>query len=129
METGEAGFYLFSACAIATLLWHPASPLQAYLANDAVRRMLMGTGMGATIILIVLSPWGKQSGAHFNPAVTLAFFSIRESGVLGCPVLLRLAIRRGGRWRGASVLSEKFVYKVSRPCRGSDRQQPSTRKA
>jgi aquaporin Z len=33
----------------------------------------MGAGMGATIILIVLSPWGKQSGAHFNPAVTLAF--------------------------------------------------------
>jgi len=24
--------------------------------------------MGATIMAIVLSPWGKQSGAHFNPA-------------------------------------------------------------
>ena len=35
--------------------------------------MLMGTAMGATIIGIVLSPWGKQSGAHFNPAVTFAF--------------------------------------------------------
>jgi aquaporin Z len=38
-----------------------------------MRRMLMGAGMGTTIVLIVLSPWGKQSGAHFNPAVTLAF--------------------------------------------------------
>jgi aquaporin Z len=35
--------------------------------------MLMGVGMGATIIAIVLSPWGKQSGAHFNPAVTFTF--------------------------------------------------------
>ena len=78
MEAGEAGCYLFSACALATLLWHPASPLQAYLRNDAVRRMLMGAGMGATIILIVLSPWGKQSGAHFNPAVTLAFYRLRK---------------------------------------------------
>jgi aquaporin Z len=73
MEAGEAGFYLFCACALATLLWHPSSPLHTYLRNDAVRRMLMGAGMGATVILIVLSPWGKQSGAHFNPAVTLAF--------------------------------------------------------
>src|SRR5580700_6898668 len=78
MEAGESGCYLFSACALATLLWHPASPLQQYLRNDAVRRMLMGAGMGATIILIVHSPWGKQSGAHFNPAVTLAFYRLRK---------------------------------------------------
>jgi aquaporin Z len=35
--------------------------------------MLMGSAMGATIMAIVVSPWGKQSGAHFNPAVTLTF--------------------------------------------------------
>src|SRR5580700_11790081 len=73
MEAGEAGVYLFSACAVATLLWHPSSPIQAYLPSDAVRRMLMGSAMGATIIAIVLSPWGKQSGAHFNPAITFTF--------------------------------------------------------
>jgi aquaporin Z len=74
MEAGEAGLYLFSACAVATLLWHPASPVQ--LPNDAVRRMLMGLAMGASIMAIVLSPWGKQSGAHFNPAVTFAFYRL-----------------------------------------------------
>jgi aquaporin Z len=74
MEAGEAGLYLFSACAVATLLWHPASPIQAHLGSDSVRRMWMGLAMGATIIAIVLSPWGKQSGAHFNPAVTFAFY-------------------------------------------------------
>jgi aquaporin Z len=73
MEAGESGIYLFSACAVATLLWLPASPVQRYLPSDAVRRMWMGLAMGATIIAIVLSPWGKQSGAHFNPAVTLTF--------------------------------------------------------
>src|ERR1700733_5087912 len=35
--------------------------------------MWMGLAMGATIIAIALSPWGKRSGAHFNPAVTFAF--------------------------------------------------------
>jgi aquaporin Z len=78
MEAGESGFYLFSACIIATLLWHPASPIQRHLPGDAVRRMLMGLGMGATIIAIVLSPWGKQSGAHFNPAVTFTFYRLRK---------------------------------------------------
>ena len=73
MEAGEAGLYLFSACAVATLLWHPASPVQQSLPSDAVRRMLMGLAMGATIIAIVRSPWGKQSGAHFKPAVTITF--------------------------------------------------------
>jgi hypothetical protein len=42
--------YLFSACTVATLLWHPAS-----LPSDAVRRMLMGLAMGATIIATVRS--------------------------------------------------------------------------
>src|SRR5580658_6187608 len=76
MEAGESGLYLFSACAVATLLWHPASPVQRYLASDAVRRMLMGLAMGGTIVGIVLSPWGKQSGAHFNPAVTFTFYRL-----------------------------------------------------
>ena len=73
MEAGESGLYLFSVCAVATLLWHPASPVHRYLPSDTVRRMLMGSAMGATIMAIVLSPWGKQSGAHFNPAVTFTF--------------------------------------------------------
>ncbi len=76
MEAGETGFYLFSACTVATLLWHPASPIQRHLPSDAVRRILMGLAMGATIIVIVLSPWGKQSGAHFNPAVTFTFYRL-----------------------------------------------------
>jgi aquaporin Z len=78
MEAGESGFYLFSACAFATCLWHPASPIQRHLPGDAVRRMLMGLGMGATIIAIVLSPWGKQSEAHFNPAATFTFYRLRK---------------------------------------------------
>ncbi len=81
MEAGEAGCYLFSACAIATLLWHPASPVQPHLPSDAVRRMLMGLAMGATIIAIVLSPWGKQSGAHFNPAVTITFYRLGKAAL------------------------------------------------
>src|SRR5580698_3973958 len=76
MEAAESGIYLFSACAVATLLWHPASPVQRFLASDAVRRMWMGLAMGVTIIAIAVSPWGKRSGAHFNPAVTWTFYRL-----------------------------------------------------
>jgi aquaporin Z len=81
MEAGEAGLYLCSACTVATLLWHPASPARQAFPSAAVRRMLMGLAMGATIIAIVRSPWGKQSGAHFNPAVTITFYRLRKAAL------------------------------------------------
>jgi aquaporin Z len=33
----------------------------------------MGLAMALTAVCLIYSPWGKQSGAHFNPAVTLTF--------------------------------------------------------
>jgi len=36
----------------------------------------MGLGMGVTVVVIVMSPWGKQSGGHFNPGVTLTFYRL-----------------------------------------------------
>lgn len=36
----------------------------------------MGLSMGATAIAIIYSRWGKQSGAHMNPALTLSFLSL-----------------------------------------------------
>ena len=101
MEAGESGLYLFSACAVATLLWHPASPIQRHLPSDAVRRMLDGPGDGCdhhrdrpfTVGQAVRS--ALQSRGHIH------VLSIEESGVVGCGVLLRRAIARRGRRRGA----------------------------
>jgi len=76
MEAGELGTYMFFACAFATLLQHPGSPVRHLLSHEAHRRIFMGLAMGVTAIGIVLSPWGKQSGGHFNPAITLAFYRL-----------------------------------------------------
>ena len=36
----------------------------------------MGLAIGATVVAIAMTPWGKQSGGHFNPALTFAFYRL-----------------------------------------------------
>jgi aquaporin Z len=76
METSGLALFMFSACTFATLLQHPASPVRHFIPNAVFRRALMGLAMGATIIVIVITPWGKQSGGHFNPAITFTFYRL-----------------------------------------------------
>ena len=76
METGEIAIYMFFACGFATLLQHPASPVRQLVVSSFSRRIAMGLAIGATVIAIVMSPLGKQSGGHFNPAITFAFYRL-----------------------------------------------------
>jgi aquaporin Z len=76
-EGGCLGVFMISACVFAVLLEHPSSPLHQTLEDFAVlRRAFMGLAMGLTAIGIIHSPWGRQSGAHMNPAVTLTFLAL-----------------------------------------------------
>lgn len=76
MEAGEMSLYMFSICSFATLLQHPASPVRHFFISGIVRRALMGLAIGATVIALIISPWGKQSGGHINPAMTFAFYRL-----------------------------------------------------
>ena len=76
MEAGELSIYMFTVCAFATLSWHPASPIRQFIVGATPRRILMGLATGTTLIAIVISPWGKQSGGHLNPAIALAFYRL-----------------------------------------------------
>jgi len=76
MEAGELSLYMFSACAFATLLQHPASPVRHLITSSLARRALYGFAMGSTVIGIITTPWGKQSGGHLNPAITFTFFRL-----------------------------------------------------
>ena len=76
MEAASLGLFMVSAGVVTTLFEFPDSPLHAALPDPVLRRALIGLGMGLTAVGLIYSPWGRQSGAHLNPAVTLTFLRL-----------------------------------------------------
>jgi aquaporin Z len=73
IEAALLGTFMLSACLFSVLLFYPASPIVPLLPDPFHRRVVMGVAMGVTAVMLNYSAWGKQSGAHYNPAVTFAF--------------------------------------------------------
>jgi aquaporin Z len=78
MESAELGLFMLSACVFTTLLEHPGSPVNYLLPNWFLRHALAGLAMALTLLLLIHSSWGKRSGAHMNPAMTLMFLRLRK---------------------------------------------------
>ncbi|MEP0983554.1 aquaporin [Leptolyngbya sp. FACHB-17] len=76
MEAALLGLFMVSAGVFTVLFEYPNSPVHQAIANEDLRRLLIGVAMGSTAISLIYSPWGKQSGAHINPAVTLTFYRL-----------------------------------------------------
>jgi aquaporin Z len=76
IEAWALGCFMLSAGLVTTLLEYPGSPLHAAVADPFQRRLLIGLAMGLTAVALIYSPWGQQSGAHMNPAVTLSFLRL-----------------------------------------------------
>lgn len=109
IEAAAVGVLMVAVSSSALVLFHPGSPVVTLVPNDFARHALMGLAMGGTAIALVYSPWGKQSGAHFNPAVTLTYWRLGKiarldamfyilfqfaGGMLGMGLMVLLA----GRW-------------------------------
>jgi aquaporin Z len=76
MEAVGLALFMLSVCIFATLLQHPASPARHIIVSPVLRRALMGLMVGTTLVAIIMTPWGKQSGGHFNPAITFTFYRL-----------------------------------------------------
>ena len=95
MEASGLVLYMFSVCVFATLLQHPASPVRHIIVSPVLRRALMGLVVGATLVAIIMTPWGRQSGGHFQSVNNLHFLSAGKGEIVG-----RLVLRhRTVRWR------------------------------
>jgi aquaporin Z len=125
LEALGLGLFMLGACGVVVSLEHPASTLHALLPQPAARRSLMGLAMGLIAILLVYSPWGKRSGAHLNPALTLAFLRLgripaRDAFMY---VLAQFSGASAGvwlaeRWLGAALAHEGVAYVVTEPAAG-----------
>ena len=76
MEAAALGIFMVSAGVFTALLEWPGSPAHAAIPDGNTRRALIGLAMGGTAMGLIYSPWGKRSGAHMNPAVTLTFLRL-----------------------------------------------------
>ncbi len=94
------------------------SPMAQLIPAVKVRQVITGFLFGSIGASIALSPIGKVSGAHINPAVTMVFWLFRKiegrlaityilaqltGAIIGClPFIL------GSRWAGALILAERL---------------------
>jgi MIP family channel proteins len=128
MEGAQLGLFMLSACVFVTLLYHPGSPIGPGtpigqgLESETLRRSMMGLAMALTAVAIIYSPWGRRSGAHFNPAVTLTFWRLGK--VAGWDAAFYIAAQfLGGvagvlaarAWLGAPVAHPAVHYAVTMP--------------
>jgi aquaporin Z len=67
------------------LMFGSGTPMARLVPSEGLRRLVTGFLFGTTGACIALSPVGKVSGAHINPAVTLGF---RLMGKLDLPTTL-----------------------------------------
>lgn len=72
------GILLTGGLSAVYLDFGPSSPVAPHLAGHGARLLLTGLLFAGTGSLVALSPIGRRSGAHLNPAVTLAFWTQRK---------------------------------------------------
>ncbi len=72
---------MMAACVASVVLFGVGSVGVRAMPSVALRRALMGVAMGATAVMIIHSPMGRRSGAHFNPAITLTYLRLGKIGV------------------------------------------------
>lgn len=122
IEATGLGLFMMSACSFTVLFEHPSSAVRQAITLPIFRHVLTGIAMGLTAIALIYSPWGKQSGAHFNPSTTLTFFRMGKiepwdaffyvaAQFLGGTAGVLLA----ARVLGSKLMHEQVQYAMTRP--------------
>jgi aquaporin Z len=112
-EAIELALFMISACAFSLLLFDSSSPAFRAFPSTVVRRILMAIAMGITAVLIIHSPMGKRSGAHFNPVITLTYLRLGKIGL--CDAVFYVAFQFIGGILGVAAAASAFGKSLSKP--------------
>lgn len=113
MEAWGLGMFMISAGLFASLLEYPVWPLRHSIANPLLRRFFMGLAMGLTAVGVIYSPWGKRSGAHINPAVTLTFYRLKKIALWDA--IFYILAQFSGGYLGILLVSQILKPAISSP--------------
>src|SRR6266581_185993 len=113
IEASLLGAFMVSACVFGALYEFPHSPVHQAISSDFLRGLLGGLSMGLTAIAIFYSPWGKQSGAHINPSVTLTF--LRLGKVRIWDALFYIASQFAGAVLGVALVARFLGKELADP--------------
>jgi aquaporin Z len=80
-ELAGTAFQLFLGFSVVAFFEAPHAPGRAAIASSGWRLVIIGACFGALAAIVAVSPIGKRSGAHLNPAVTLGFFLRKHTHV------------------------------------------------
>jgi aquaporin Z len=111
MEAAALGIFMISAGGFTTLLEYPGSFARAAIPVTWIRRTLIGLAMGGTAMGLIYSPWGRRSGAHMSPAITLTFLRLGKIPPWDAfyYVLFQFLGGLGGVFLTAGVLGSEFT--------------------
>jgi aquaporin Z len=101
IEGAALGTFMISAAVMSVLFAHPTSPIASAIGDPRLGRAAIGIAMGLTNVCLIYSRWGKRSGAHMNPAVTLTFFRLGK--VAGADALFYVVAQFVGGTLGVVV--------------------------
>ena len=75
-EAAGLAFFMLGASIVTVQCRYPDAWLHKTMAPPFAHQVGLGVLMGLVVLAIVYSPWGKKSGAHINPAVTLVMWRL-----------------------------------------------------
>lgn len=97
-------FLVFSVVTAVAVMFSPTSPALQLIPSSRLRLFITGAILGGAGGLVAITPLGRISGAHLNPAVSLGFFAegkMQLQDLFGY-VIAQLGGGIVGAWAGAA---------------------------
>lgn len=124
-ELAGTTILLFAAVLVTRWLFGPGSVVADAVSGLPARLTIVGATTGSLLALLIISPIGRSSGGHFNPAVSVTFWLLRRMAPrdVAAYVVAQLAgsvigVLLGRMALGSVVADPAVNYAALRPASG-----------